>query len=127
MMQTQVTFIDLDESPIAKKEIEKRIKKLERHFKRIVRCEVRVTCPHHHRSTHRLYHVEVSVVIPGEDVIVSHNHSDDEAHKDMNVAIRDAFNAADRILHDKMTLLHKRVRTATKPLVKEKGEDKILS
>jgi ribosomal subunit interface protein len=105
MIPFQITFLDLPESDFVWVAVQKRIEKLEKHFDRIIRCEVVISCPHRHRHADRLYHVQVHIHLPGEDVIVSRNSPENEAHRDIYVAIRDSFNATDRILQDRINIL----------------------
>lgn len=101
----KITFLDFPESDSVWLAIQKRVEKLEHFFNRIIRCEVNISCPHRHRHANRLFHVQIHIYIPGEDVIVNRNPSQNEAHQDVYVAIRDSFNAAERILHDRVQIL----------------------
>jgi ribosomal subunit interface protein len=102
MKPFQITFLDFPESDAVWLAVQKRIERLEHFFKRIIRCEVVLSCPHRHRHADRLFHVQIRIFIPGEDIIVKRNHPKDEAHRDIYVAIRDAFDAAERILKDQV-------------------------
>lgn len=110
MMPFQITFLDFPESDAIWMAAQERIEKLEHFFNRVIRCEVVISCPHRHRHTDRLYHVQIRVVMPGEDVIINRNSPQDEAHRDVYVAIRDAFNAAERILEDKIRKVRHKVK-----------------
>ena len=105
MIPFQITFLDFPESDFVLMAAKKRVAKLERFFERIVRCEVIIACPHRHRHTDRLFHVQVRIFIPGEDVFINRDPSKDEAHRDVYVAIRDAFDAAERVLQDRVHLM----------------------
>lgn len=110
MIPFQITFLDFPESDAVWMAVQKRIEKLERFFNRIIRCEVVISCPHRHRHSDRLYQVQIHVVIPGDDVIVNKTSSFNEAHRNVYVAIRDAFNAAERILEDKVRKVRHKVK-----------------
>lgn len=102
MVPSQITFLDFPESEAVSMAVEKRIDKLEHFFSRIIRCRVTISCPHRHRHTDRHFHVQIWIALPGEDIIVNRNPSKNEAHRDVYVAIRDAFNAAERMLEDRV-------------------------
>ncbi len=110
MIPFQITFLDFPESDAVWVAIQNRVEKLEHFYDRIVRCEVTVACPHRHRKMNRLYHVQIHLSIPGEDVYVNRNPSKNEAHRDIYVAIRDTFNAAERILQDKVRIVRHKVK-----------------
>jgi cold shock CspA family protein len=56
--------------------------------------------PHRHQKKGRIYGVRLEVMVPGSDIVVSREPTLNEAHTDVNVAIRDAFAAAARQLED---------------------------
>lgn len=108
MVPFQITFLDFPESDAVWLAIQNRIEKLEKIFDRMVRCEVAVSCPHRHRQQDRLYHLQIRIVLPGDDIIVTRKPLRNEAHRDVYVAIRDSFNAAERLLREKAKLLRSR-------------------
>lgn len=110
MIPYQITFLDFPESDAVKAAVEKKIEKIERFSDRIIRCEVTVSCPHRHRHADRLYNVRVHLLIPGDDVVINRHPSEHEEHRDIYVAIRDAFNAATRVLEDQV----RKIRHQTK-------------
>jgi ribosomal subunit interface protein len=110
MVPFQITFLDFPESDAVWMAAQKRIEKLERFFSRIIRCEVVISCPHRHRHAARLFNVQIHIVVPGEDVIVTRDTARNEAHRDVYIAIRDAFNAAERILEDRARKIRREVK-----------------
>ena len=101
-MQTpiQITFRQMEPSPAVEERIRERAAELERFYDRIVGCHVVVHAPHrrHHQGT--LYHVSVDLRVPGAELVVNRESSEQHAHEDIYVAIRDAFDAARRQLED---------------------------
>ena len=75
-----------------------RVAKLEGRFTGIVGCRVSIEAPHHHHQRGNLYHVKVVIQLPGSEVVVNRDPGNDPAHKDVHVAVRDAFDAAERQL-----------------------------
>lgn len=110
MIPFQITFLDFPESDAVWIAAQKRIEKLEHFFNRIIRCEVVISCPHRRRHSGRLYHVQIHIVMLRDDIIVNRNSPLNEAHRDVYVAIRDAFNAAERILEDKVRKVRHKVK-----------------
>ncbi len=111
MIPFQITFLDFPESDAVWIAIQKKIEKLEHFFSGIIRCEVVISCPHRHRHADRLYHVQIHISMPGEDVIISHDHEKDESHRDIHIAIRDSFRAAERQLQDRVRILRHQIKT----------------
>lgn len=110
MIPFQITFLDFAESDAVWLAIQNRIEKLEHFFDRIERCEVAISLPHRHRTRARLFHLQIRIFFPGNDIIITHNPSKNEAHRDVYVAIRDSFNAAERLLREKAKLLRGRAK-----------------
>ena len=101
-MQTplQISFHGMEPSPAIEARIREKAAKLEHFSDRIVGCRVVVEAPHHHHRRGNLYNVRIDLSMPGKDVYVGHSGRLNHAHEDVNVAIRDAFNAATRQVED---------------------------
>ena len=110
MIPFQITFLDFPESDAIWIAVQNRIEKLEHFFSQIIRCEVVISCPHRHRHADRLYHVQIHIIMPGGDVIANRNPPKNEAHRDIYVSIRDAFNAAERILQDRIRIVRHKIK-----------------
>ena len=69
-------------------------------FAQIIRCDVAVEVPHRHHRQGRAFHVRIQLHLgmPGQEIVVSHDPGDDDAHHDPYVTVRDAFDAARRQL-----------------------------
>src|SRR5205814_6972611 len=96
----QITFHGVEPSPAMEAAVRERAAKLEHFYPRLTSCRVAIEMPRHrpHRGT--MYHVRVDVTVPGEELVVSRDPPKHGAHKDVYVAIRDAFDAARRQLED---------------------------
>ena len=55
------------------------------------------------------------ITVPGKDIHGGHTEPQDHAHEDINVAIRDAFNAAGRLLEDHARTMRGAVKTDAVP------------
>lgn len=111
----QITFRDFKESDAVWISVQNRIEKLQHFFEGIIRCEVTLSCPHRHRHADRLFNIKIHIAIPGDDIIVNRNPSQDESHTDIYVAIRDSFDAAERILQDKVRKFRNMTKVHSSP------------
>jgi ribosomal subunit interface protein len=97
----EVTFQGFDSSDAVRAEVEKRADKLERFFKDITSCRVVLEAAHKSAHQTRHYQVHVDITVPGKEIVASSDPRPDENdHDDIYIAIRDAFDAAERQLKD---------------------------
>jgi cold shock CspA family protein len=96
----QISFRDIDPSDFIESRIAEKAAVLERFSDDIISCRVVVEAPHRHGHKGTLYNIRVNVHVPGDQIVVDHEHRQDHAHEDVYVAIRDAFEAAVRRLED---------------------------
>lgn len=97
----EVTFRHMEPSAAAEARIAEKVAKLEQIYDKLTRCHVIVEAPHEHHRQGKLFHVSIDLTVPGGELLVTrgHNHQS-QAHEDVYVAIRDAFDAAKRRLDD---------------------------
>ncbi len=116
-MQTpaEIVFRDIPRSEALEKNINDRVKKLEKVFDHITSCKVVVEETHHHKHQGKLFHVRVNLHVPEKELVVSHEKHDKQAHEDPYVAVRDAFNAMDRQLKDYSRKLRNDVKAHSLP------------
>jgi ribosomal subunit interface protein len=96
----EVTFRNMDPSPAIEARIREKASKLDAFCEDIMGCRVVVEAPHRHRNKGNLYHVRVDVTVPEGELVASRDPAEHQAHEDVYVAIRDAFNATRRQLQD---------------------------
>jgi ribosomal subunit interface protein len=96
----QITFRHMDPSDAVAARIQERAAELERFFDRIVSCRVIVECRHPRHQQGNLFQVRVDLKVPGNEIAVGRDPAAHHAHEDVYVAIRDAFDAARRLLED---------------------------
>jgi len=96
-MQTpiQIVFHGIGYSQAVEDHIRERVAKLEHFHPRLMRCHVTVDQPHRHRQQGNKFNVRVSLHVPGEEIVVNK-----DADEDVYVALRDAFDAARRVLEE---------------------------
>jgi ribosome-associated translation inhibitor RaiA len=76
---------------------------------------VAIESPHKHQYKGKLYHVVVDVHVPGKEIVVSRAPDDQQAHEDVYVAIRDAFDAARRQIQDYVRIRRGKVKAHEPP------------
>jgi ribosomal subunit interface protein len=94
----RITFRDIDQSDAIEARIRERVAKLEEYCHRITACRVVVESPHQHHHKGRLYNLRIDVVLPRGEIVVNREGRGNQAHEDVYVAIRDAFDSAERQL-----------------------------
>jgi ribosomal subunit interface protein len=94
----EVIWHNMDPVKHVAKRIDTRIARLEKFFDRIVRCRVVIEAAHQRHRKGNQYEVRVDVVTPGGELSVSRRPGDDDAHFDLRVTVRDAFDAMERQL-----------------------------
>jgi len=117
-MQTplRISFQNMDPSPAIEARIREKAAKLEQFHDGIVGCVVVVEAPHHHHRKGQLYNVRITISVPGKDIHDGHSGPQNHAHEDVNVAIRDAFDAARRLLEDHARIMRGAVKIHTPPI-----------
>jgi ribosome-associated translation inhibitor RaiA/cold shock CspA family protein len=98
--EPQLTFRGLDRSPAIEAIIREKIDRLEQFYDRITSCRVTVEKITHRGHKGHLFHVAVELEVPGGVIIANRKPGDMNAHEELNVAVRDSFNAAQRQLED---------------------------
>ena len=114
----QVTFRNMAVAPVLEEEVRARAAWLETFFGEIVGCRVLIEFPHRHRSKGRPVHIRVELSVPGEDIVVTQETTPyftfgdamseiadrtlagQPGHRDVVMAIHDAFDVARRRLED---------------------------
>ncbi len=78
--------------------IHKHITKLEKFSDRLIDCRVVIAVPHRHHHQGNIYHVQINLTVPGNELVVNRQPPTQQTHEDLHVAIRDAFESAERQL-----------------------------
>lgn len=106
----KITFRDFDSSDAIRSAIQKRVDHLGHLFDRILNCEVVVSAPHRHHNKGKIFHVQIHLHVPGQVVHITRNPEKNLAHQDVYVALRDAFDAAERKLEDFIRVMRREVK-----------------
>lgn len=107
----QVTFRNFEQSEAVETIIREKAEKLDQFFPDIMSCRVVVESRHHHHHHGNLYEVHIDITVPGKEIAVSREAGLNHAHEDIYVALRDAFNAAQRQLQDYSAKIQRQVKT----------------
>ena len=94
----QIVFHNIEQSTSISDAVNKRISKLQRFCDRILAGRVVLYSPHNTHHKGKVYSVGLEIHTPSKEVRVNQEQHDNHAHEDLYVAIRDAFNAAERQL-----------------------------
>ena len=117
MERVEVTFRNMKTSEWLERDIRDRAAKLELYCPDIVACRVLVGIPHRHHEAGNRFEVHIDVIVPGEEIAVTHAPSvkktkaDGEPvlgkrseilamRKDALLVVRDAFAVAKRKVQD---------------------------
>ena len=100
-LQAEISFQGLDPSDFVRQRIEAELAKLERFHNRITHCRVVVSSPGKHHKKGGLFAIHLHLTVPGhKEIAVSREPQKHQSHEDPYVAVRDAFNAARRMLQN---------------------------
>lgn len=91
----EISFRNVDHSPAIESAVVERINKLERICDPIG-CTVTIDAPHRQHQKGRIYNIGIDLTLAGAEIVVNRDPQKDHSHEDIYVAIRDAFNAAER-------------------------------
>lgn len=91
----QITLRGIGQSAAVEAAIREKAAKLDQFHPRIMSCAVVVDVPGRHQHKGKEFVVHIDLKIPGEEIAVNRHHDED-----INVALRDAFDAARRQLEE---------------------------
>lgn len=107
----KITFKNIPQSDFVEARIREKVDKLEQFSELITSCRVLVETPHKHHRKGNLYNIKVDVTLPGEEIVATRHPDEHQAHEDIYVAIRDAFDATRRQLEDYVRRRRGKVKT----------------
>jgi len=116
MLPVQISFRNVERSEMVEARIREETAQLEKFYDRIMSCRITVEALHHRLDRGNPYHLRIDLTVPGAELVVKQEpslHKPDQqtdegripkeiaaegSHKDIYVAIRDAFDAMRREL-----------------------------
>jgi cold shock CspA family protein len=96
----QIAFRNMDHSAAIEAIVREKAAKLDSFSDHIMGCRVVVELAGKHHEHGNLYEVRIDLTVPGEEIVVTREPSEHTAYKDIQVALRDAFDSARRRLED---------------------------
>lgn len=111
----QISFRNMDPSDAVSARVRERVTQLEKYCEHIISCRVMIDEPHRRHHTGNLFHVRIDIKVPGKELVVDRDPSQHTAHKDAYVAIRDAFDAAERELQTYVRTRRHEIKTPVLP------------
>ncbi len=112
----ELAFRNMEHSDAVEVLVREKAAHLEKLFERLTSCRVTIEAPHKHHRKGNEYHVQIFLGVPQGQLVVSRDPGDAHAHEDLNVAIRDSFDAAERQLKDYAEKIRGDVKTHVPPL-----------
>jgi ribosomal subunit interface protein len=109
----QITTRNIELSEPLKDDLKRRAEKLDTFFPRITRCRITVEVPHRYKKQELNaveYNINIDITVPGKEIVIKNRPS-----KDLDIAIREAFDAARRKLEDYATKLRGDVKYHEEP------------
>ena len=91
----QITFRNMQHSAVIEANINEKASKLDRFYDRIMSCRVVVEASQRRHHQGNLYSVRIDITVPGKELAISR-----QENADPYVAVRDAFDAAVRLLEE---------------------------
>jgi len=96
----QVSFRHMEHSETIEALVREKASRLDEFATQIMSCRVVVEPVGKHHLHGNLYEVRIDIMVPGEEIAVTREPSEHTEYKDIQVAIRDAFDSARRRLED---------------------------
>ena len=97
-MQPTITFRHIDHSGALADRARQLGSRLGRFSERIMQCHMTLEGPGNRRDGGAPYVVKIDLTVPGAQIHADSLHTDGTGHKDIYLALRDAFNNAKRQL-----------------------------
>ena len=91
----QISLHGIEHSDALYNAIREKAEKLERYYERIMSCRVVLELAARHQRKGKQYTARIDLKVPGGEIAVTHAHDED-----LQIALRDAFDAARRRLED---------------------------
>ncbi len=129
----QISFHNVEETEAIANSILEKLERIDRLYPRITSCRVLVDAPHQHHHKGKLFRVRIDLMIPGKEIVVNRDPAQHDAHKDLYVAIRDAFSSAERLLVESVRTqrghvkYHEKTRRVPPPVDREPEESYFAS
>lgn len=112
----EIAFHNMDHSDAIETRVRERMERLARLHDRMTSCRVTIEAPHKRHQQGNRYQVRILIGAPQGQIAVTRDPGNMYAHEDVYVAIRDAFDAAERQVKALRQTLRGDVKTHDAPL-----------
>jgi ribosome-associated translation inhibitor RaiA/cold shock CspA family protein len=112
----EIAFHNMDHSDALESLVREKAARLDRMSDRLNSCRVVVEAPHKHHRKGNEYHVRIFMGVPTGELVISRDPGDNNVHEHPQVAIRDAFDRAERKLKEYQRQLRGDVKAHETPL-----------
>jgi ribosome-associated translation inhibitor RaiA len=107
----EITFHGIEKSDAVEQRVREKVAKLEKHFGRMTSCRVVVDAPQRNVAKPKVYQLKIEVGVPKRrPIVVRLERVGSHASEELNLAIRDAFDAALRKIDGVASKLGRRGR-----------------
>jgi ribosome-associated translation inhibitor RaiA len=91
----EIHFHGIDKSKAVEDRVREKVAKLAKHFGRMTSCRVVLEAPHRNPQKAKVYQIKIEIGVPSRrPIVVSHEREGSHAAEELNLALRDAFEAA---------------------------------
>lgn len=105
----EIVVRDIPRTDGLERRIQEKVAKLATLQPRITNVRVTIESPAHHRHQKGTpFLVKLEIAVPGSEIVVTRESERDHEHDDLQVALRDAFDAARRQMGDRMDRMRDR-------------------
>lgn len=104
----EISFHGLERSEAVEARIREKFARIEQHFDRITHARVVVDAPQRRTPVPKFFHVKIEIGVSGHSpIVIKHEPASENAHTDVMLALRDAFNVAKRQVDDMAARMEK--------------------
>lgn len=115
-VEPEIAFHDMEADEKLERLLRDRIARIDKLHPHLTSCRVVVEAPHRSQRTGNRYHVRIFLGLPQGDLVVSRDPGDNAAHEHVQVAVRDAFDRAERRLKEHARKMRGDVKELDSPL-----------
>jgi ribosomal subunit interface protein len=91
----QITLHGIEHSDALYNSVREKLEKLDHYYEHIMSCRVTLELAGRHKHHGKQFSVRIDLKAPGGEIAITHQHDED-----LQIALRDAFDAARRRLED---------------------------
>lgn len=91
----EVHFHGIEKSQAVEQRVRQKVAKLEKHFGRMTSCRVGIEAPQRSPQKPKVFLIKIEIGLPRRaPIVISHERTGSHASRELQLAIRDAFNTA---------------------------------